>query len=437
MKILLVDPNYALGKGILDRFKLRLFGTPYITLQQLATITPEKHSIEILDETFEKIDFNKKYDLVGITSCTPSAPRAYEIADRFRNEGVIVVLGGYHPSGLPMEAKLHADSVVIGEAENSWPILLKDLENNKLREFYHSKKPADLSILKPIRRDIGESNFASARIEATRGCPIRCEFCSISNSRIGWHVFRKKPVENVIRELELIPQRFIAFCDTSLTIDVEYSISLFKEMKHLNKRFICYGNSNILNRNERLLKYANEAGCTLWNIGFDSFSQEALDNSGKRINIVKEYASVVKKIHDHGMAVLAQIIFGFDAETKDIFDFTIETVKQVKIDIPSFNILTPFPGTPLFDRLNKEERILTKDWSKYDLTQVVYKPKNMSPQDLQNGFYKAVESFHNYNNLLQRQLKTMKLGFNTSIGTFFQNIYELGVYKKILSQKSV
>jgi radical SAM superfamily enzyme YgiQ (UPF0313 family) len=137
------------------------------------------------------------------------------------------------------------------------------------------------------------------------------------------------------------------------------------------------------------------------------------------------------------MAVLAQIIFGFDAETKDIFDFTIEKVKQVKIDIPSFNILTPFPGTPLFDRLNKEERILTKDWSKYDLTQVVFKPKNMSPQDLQNGFYKAVESFHNYNNLLQRQLKTMKLGFNTSIGTFFQNIYELGVYKKILSQKSV
>jgi len=435
MKILLVDPNYSLGNGFFDRLKIKLFGTPYITLQQIATITPKKHSIEILDETFNKIDFNKVYDLVGITSCTPSAPRAYEIADGFRKAGVTVVLGGYHPSGLPMEAKQHADSVVIGEAENSWPVLLKDLENNRLREFYHSKTPADLSNLEPIRRDIGGSHFASARIEATRGCPIRCEFCSISNSKIGWHVFRKKPVKNVIRELNLITQKFIAFCDTSLTIDVEYTISLFKEMKHLNKRFICYGNSNVLNKNEKLLRYAKEAGCTLWNIGFDSISQEALDRAGKNINKVKEYASVVKKIHDHGMAVLAQIIFGFDAEKKEIFNSTIETVERVGIDIPSFNILTPFPGTPLYDRLNNERRILTKDWSKYDLTHVVFKPNNMSPQDLQEGFYKAVGRFHNYKSLLQREIKSIKLGFHTSISSLFQNIYEIGGYKKILRQR--
>jgi len=435
MKILLVDPNYSLDNGTLDKLKIKLFGTPYITLQQIATITPERHSIKILDETFEKIDFNKDYDLIGITCCTPSAPRAYEIADKFRNLGVKVVLGGYHPSGLPEEALQHADSVVIGEAENSWPVLIKDLKNNSLKKIYHSKKPADLSCFKPIRRDIGESHFATARIEATRGCPIRCEFCSISNSKIGWHVFRKKPVENVIKELELIPQKFIAFCDTSLTIDVEYSISLFKQMKHLNKRFICYGNSNVLNKNDRLLKYAKEAGCTLWNIGFDSISQEALNISGKQTNKVNEYGSVVKKIHDNGMAVLSQIIFGFDAEKNDIFDSTIETVDKIEVDIPSFNILTPFPGTPLYDRLNKEGRILTKDWSKYDLIHVVFEPKNMSPQDLQNGFYKAVESFHSYKSLLKRQLKSTKLGFNSSIGTFFQNIYEIGGYKRVLNQR--
>ena len=199
MNILLVDPNYSLDNGTFEKLKIRLFGTPYITLQQIATVTPKKHSIKILDETFEKIVFNKEYDLVGITCCTPSAPRAYEIADKFRNLGVNVILGGYHPSGLPEEALQHADSVVVGEAENSWPVLIKDLENNSLKKIYHSKKPADLSCFEPIRRDIGKSNFATARIEATRGCPIRCEFCSISNSKIGWHIFRKKPVKNVIK----------------------------------------------------------------------------------------------------------------------------------------------------------------------------------------------------------------------------------------------
>jgi len=433
MKILLVQPNYAMGASFLDGLKTKLFMSPYITLQQIATITPEKHSIEIIDETFHRINFHKKYDLVGITSCTPSAPNAYHIADRFRESGVPVVLGGYHSSALPMEAKQHADSVVIGEAEKSWPVLLKDLEENRLREFYHSKTPSDLSNLPPIRKNIRGLHFSSARIEATRGCPNRCEFCSISNSKIGWHIFRKKPVKNVIRELNLIPQKFLVFCDTSLTIDVKYSISLFEEMKHLNKKFICYGNCNVLNKNEKLLKLAKEAGCTLWNIGFDSVSQEALDSAGKQTNKVEEYASVVKKIHDHGMAVLAQIIFGFDTENKEIFNTTIEAVNQVEVDIPAFNILTPFPGTPLYDRLNNERRILTRDWSKYDLTHVVFKPNNMSPQELQEGFYQVVERFHNYPNMLKRELKSMKLGFYTSFNTFFQNIYEIGGYKKILS----
>lgn len=436
MKILLIQPNYALGDSFFDRLKMKLFMSPYITLQQIATITPKKHTVDLLDETFHKIDFYKEYDLVGITSCTPSAPNAYGIADRFRKLGIPVVLGGYHPSALPEEAIQHSDSVVIGEAENSWPVLLRDLENNSLKKFYHSKIQPDLSNLPPIKRDIGESNFATARVEATRGCPNRCEFCSISNSKIGWHIFRKKPIENVIKELELIPQKFIVFCDTSLTIDVDYSISLFKEMKHLNKRFMCYGSCNVLSKNDKLIKYAREAGCILWNIGFDSVSKEALESANKKINKVEEYGSVVNNIHDYGMAVLAQLIFGFDTEKKDIFDSTIETIRQVEMDIPVFNVLTPYPGTPLYDRLSKEGRILTHDWSKYDLTKVVFQPKNMSPQELEDGCYYVVEKFHNYPDLIKRELNSMKLGFSTSFFTFFQNINETGGYKTIIKQRA-
>lgn len=435
MKILLIQPNYALGASFLDKLKMKLFASPYITLEQISSITPEKHSVKIIDETYNKIKFNKKYDLVGITSCTPSAIRAYSLADKFRELDIPTVLGGYHPSALPAEAKQHADSVVIGEAETSWPVLLEDLEKNRLREFYHSKISSNLSKLPPISNNIRGLNFSSARIEATRGCPNRCDFCSISNSKIGWHIFRKKPIQNVIKELSLIPQKFIVFCDTSLTIDVKYSISLFEEMKHLNKKFICYGNCNILNKNEDLLKSAREAGCTLWNIGFDSVVQESLDGAGKKINQVKEYASIVKKIHDHGMGVLGQLIFGFDNEDKKIFDATIDAINQIEIDIPAFNILTPFPGTPLYNRLDNEKRILTQDWTKYDLTKVVFSPKNMTPKDLQNGFHQAVETFHNYPNFIKRELKSMKLGFYTSFSTLFQNLYEIGGYKKILNRR--
>lgn len=435
MNILLVQPNYESKNSFLDSIKMKIFWSPYITLQQIATFTPKKHNIDIVDEIYQNIDYNNNYDLVGITSNTPIATRAYDVADGFRKRGIKVVLGGYHPSALPEEAIKHADSVVIGEAENSWKELLEDFENKRLKEFYHSKTPTDLTNLPPIRRDIGKFHFSTARIEATRGCPNRCEFCSISNSKIGWHVFRKKPIKNVIKELEIIPQKFITFCDTSLTIDVEYSINLFKEMKHLNKKFICYGNSNILSKNERLLKSASEAGCMLWNIGLDSVSQDSLNTSGKKFNKVEEYSTAVKKIHNYNMPVLAQFIFGFDNDDYKIFDSTIEMIDQIGIDIPAFNILTPFPGTPLFDRFVNEDRILTRDWSKYDLTNVVFEPKNMSSLELENGFIDIVKKYHNYPNLIKRQIKSMKLGFNSTIGTFFQNIFEIGGYKKYLNQR--
>jgi len=432
MNILLIQPNYESKLGFLDKLRLKIAFNPYVTLQQIATITPEKHIVSLLDETFQQIDFNEEYDLVGITCCTPSAPRAYKIADEFRRKGMKVVLGGYHPSALPEEAKQHADSVVVGESENSWPLLLKDLEKNQLRPFYHSKKPVDLNDLPPLKRNIGEYNSTAARLEATRGCPYRCEFCSISNSEIGWHVFRKKPVENVIREIQSIPQKFLTFSDASLTIDTNYTKSLFKKMRHLNKKFICYGNAHVLNKDDELLELAKEAGCYMWNVGFESISQEALNNIGKKTNKIEEYVSAVKKIKDYDTAVLGQFILGFDTDTIDIFDSTIEAIYDINVTVPSINILTPYPGTPLFERLNNEGRILTKDWTKYTLCDVVFQPKQMSPQELLDGFHKVVKKFHNIPNMIQRDLKSIKLGFFPLVGVISENLYERGGYKKIL-----
>lgn len=429
MKILLIQPNYAPDLGFFDELRLKLVFNPYITLQQIATVTPEKHEVTILDEVFQRIDFDEKYDIVGITCCTPSAPRAYEIADEFRRRGARVVLGGYHPSALPQEAKQHADSVVIGEAENSWPVLLQDVEKNRLQPFYHCTQSVNLDSLPPLKRNIGQYGLFSVRIEATRGCRYRCEFCSISNSEIGWHVFRKRPIENVIREIQSIPQKRLTFSDASLTLDVEYTKSLFKEMKHLNKKFICYGNAHVLNKDEELLRLAKDAGCYMWNIGFESISQESLDAAGKKINKVEDYYSVVKKIKKYEMAVLGQFIFGFDTDTVDIFDSTADAIHNIDVDAPSLSILTPYPGTPLFTRLNNEGRILTKDWSKYTLNDVVFQPKQMSPEELLNGFHSMIKAFYNISDVMKRNLQSIKLGFTPLMGVIMENIYERGGYK--------
>lgn len=437
MQILLLQPTIKQYSNYLDILTSRFLPDPQITLQQLATITPEKHTVKLLDEAYQKINFDEKYDLIGVTCCTSSAPRAYEIADEFKRKGNTVVLGGYHPSALPQEAKQHADSVVIGEAENLWNALLNDLENNQLRPFYHSREPADLNNLPPLKRGIGEFYSPIARIEATRGCPYKCDYCSISNSKIGWNIFRKKPIENVIKEIQSIPQKNLIFCDTSFTVDVEYTKSLFKEMKSYDKKFMCYGNTHVLNKDDNLLELAREAGCYLWNIGFESVSQEALDSVGKNTNRVDEYFSVVKKIKDHGMGIIGQFMFGFDTETVDIFDETIEVVNALDLDIPSFNILTPFPGTPIFERLHKEGRILTKDWSKYTLFNVVYQPKKMSPQELWDGFKKIITTFYSGSNLFKRSIRSFHLDFYHSIGVIYQNFFDRAAYKKLLKTELI
>jgi len=429
MKILLIQPNNFQQNSIFNKLNVKLFPNPQITLQQIATITHEKHTIEILNEAHQKINFDEKYDLIGITCCTPSAPRAYEIADEYRKRGISVVLGGYHPSALPHEAKKHADSVVIGEAEISWPILLQDLEKNQIKPFYQSKNPANLDNLPQLKRNIGDYVFSMARIEATRGCPYKCEFCSISNSEIGWHFFRKKPIHRVIDEIKTIPQKTLIFCDTSLTIDIEYTKSLFTELKRLNKKFICYGNAHTLNKDEELLQLAHEAGCILWNIGFDSISQKALNSAGKNIYETKDFSSIVKKINGSGVAVMGQFILGFDTDTIEIFDKTIDTINEIGINVPAFNILTPFPGTPLYDRLAKEGRILTSDWSKYTLETVVFQPKLMSPEELQNGFNRLVKTFYHPTRIIQRVLNSINLGFYPFMEVFFENINERIAYK--------
>ncbi len=378
-----------------------------LTMLSIAAVTPKKHHVEIIEGDISDINFDKKYDLVGISSYTGAIYAAYEVADEFKRRGITVVLGGGHSSAVPEEAKQHADSVVIGEAEENWPKLLNDLENGRLRPFYYQTTVVDLEKL-PIPKSISSKKI-SCRVQATRGCPYGCEFCSVSSTKYR-KIFRMRPIKDVVREIQLIPSKLFGFDDDSLTINPSYTKELFRQIKKagINKKFYAQGNINTLGNDEEFLKTSSEAGCMSWFVGFESVNQDSIDSMGKNSNKVKEYSSSIKKLHDYGMYIQGSFILGFDTDKKDIFDKTVDFIKKYDVDHPLFNILTPYPGTRLFDRLDKEGRILTRDWAKYNMHNVVFEPKNMTPKELLDNTVRISNEVYSYPSVIGRTVKSMK-----------------------------
>ena len=437
MNILLIFPRIEHGlttyrdKGSWTSI---LFGYPAITLPHIAAITPKEHSVEIVNENYDDIDFDQDVDLVGITCLTMMAHRVYEIADEFRRRGKTVVLGGYHPSALPDEAKEHADSVVIGEAENVWSHLLKDLEKGKLKPFYKSEEEVDMSCIPPIRRDLIKYMPLAGGVQSTRGCPHRCEFCAITS--FYNHGMKHRPLKNVVEEIKQMPNKLFILHDPSLTANPKYARELFKELirQKIHKGWLACGNANVLARaDDEFLSLARKSGCVEWFVGFESVNQEALNRINKSCNKVKDFKKMIKRVHDYGMTVQGGIIFGFDEDTPDTFDATLKTINDWDLDILEAYILTPLPGTPLFDRLEKEGRILTKDWTKYNLVNAVFEPKNMTVDELHEGARYVAKEFYTVPRTLKRCAGIMMisksyagllpLGTNLSFRRYYKRDY--------------
>ncbi|MCX6667982.1 MAG: radical SAM protein [Euryarchaeota archaeon] len=420
MKILLIQPYAGYEKpNLLMKLSANLPALPNLTLQQLAGICPDEYEIQAVDENRgSKIDFNEEYDIIAISCRTATAPRAYEIADEFRRRGIKVVLGGYHPSALPEEAKQHADAVVIGEAEISFAKVIEDIKKRNLKQFYQSGL-VDPKLIPPPRRDIIDYYLSIAAVEATRGCPVNCDFCFVH--KVKGKIHRKRPLENVIDEMKTIKQKNIMFFDASLTTNPPYTKTLFKSMIELNKRFTCYGNVNVLAKDDEFLKLASDAGCMGWCIGFESISQNILKSIGKTTNKVEDYKNAVKKIKDYNMNITGSFIFGFDDHVTDTFKETMEMIKQLDIDMACFNVLTPFPGTPLFERIKNEKRIASYDWARYTCAQTVFQPKNMTEKELYDGTIWVLKDFYKNIPTLKRILKNIKHGYHPFINSLLGN----------------
>ncbi len=385
MKILIILPDGRIHKLKIGRFINISFREAPLTATMLAALVPTdlNADIKIVDESVSSIPFNSTFDLVAISCLTGTAPRAYEIADQFKAKGATVVLGGVHVTLMPNEARKHADAIVCGFAETTWPELLRDFQKGELKPEYHSKN-GSIDKLPMPRRDLQKrlGYGIPNTIFATRGCRSKCDFCSVPAANFGW---KTRPVAEVIDEIKQIKARRIAFNDVNLTDDTDYAKELLTAMIPLRKTWGGLASTLIANDDE-LLDLLQQSGCNFLLLGFESINEGALSGMRKGFNKVENYHEIIRKLHNKNIIIQGCFIFGLDSDDKSVFANTVDFVNQTQIDIPRYAIYTPYPQTESFKRLDNQKRILHRKWEYYDTQHVVFQPKQMTPYELDNGF---------------------------------------------------
>jgi len=375
-----------------------------LSLPAVAAATPAGYDITIEDERVKKIRLDDTPDLVGISFEVFRAYRAYEIADYYRQRHIPVVLGGMHASVMPEEGLKHADAVVVGEADEVWPQVVSDAEAGRMQGIYRGDRPFDLARLKPPRLDLIDASryFPLYPIEATRGCTHACAFCS--TRYVHGLGFRTRPVGHVIADIERAGDRIIAFLDDNLAADEAFAKELFTAMIPYGKKFFMQSHV-LLAENEVLLSLAAKAGCLGVFVGVESVSAAALSEANKDFNRIDRLKNNIARFHDRGIMVDGGIIFGFDTDTPDVFDRTIETLEKIRIDSVAVNILIPYPGTEFYKKFEKEGRIICTDYTKYTGNTVIVRPKNMTVEQLQAGYNRFTKDYYRMMEIVYRAFK--------------------------------
>jgi len=358
----------------------------------LAAFAPSHWTVLHVDEAVEPVDLETSADLVAITFHTPSAPHAYDLAAQFRQRGIPVVLGGPHVTLLPDEAQAHADAIFVGEAERTWPRFLAEFDSGDYGDRYCSEPPT-LDDAPMSRQELfHRRDHAAGVMFATRGCVHRCDFCTVAVMYRS-HV-RKRAVEAVAQEYASFHGKVVILWDDNIAGDIEYAKALFRALAPHRKWWASQASVHAASDDD-FLELAARSGCKQLFIGLESVSQASLNEVAKAFNRVDGYARAIERIHSHGISVQAGIVFGFDNDTEAVFGETLDFLEATGVQNATFNILTPFPGTRLYDRLDAEGRILTRDWSKYNgRANVVFRPRRMSPEALLAGYQYANRRFY-------------------------------------------
>ncbi|WP_432841249.1 B12-binding domain-containing radical SAM protein [Dactylosporangium sp. CA-092794] len=400
MRVLMILPALTEATSPLFRpIKYSLF--PPLGLATLAAYLPADDDVRIVDEHVERFDpaAAELPDLVVIQVYITSARRSYELADFYRARGVFVALGGLHVTSLPDEAAGHADAIFLGPGEDTWPVFLSDLRRRSPLRRYTSKA-RDLTRLPPIRRDLIQRHryLVPNSIVVSRGCPHHCDFCYKDAFFEGGKSFYTQAVDAALAEIDRLPGRHLYFLDDHLFGNRRFALELFAGMRGMGRVFQAASTVDAVLAPD-LLPAAVDAGLRSLFVGFESVNAGNLAAQRKRQNVGSDYAAVARRIHDAGVMVNASFVFGMDEDGPDVFDRTVDWAVAQGIETATFHIMTPYPGTGLFRRIEAEGRIVHRDWDRYDTRHVVYTPRGMTARQLEDGYWRAYRDFYRWGNL--------------------------------------
>lgn len=421
MKILFISPGWPKGR-LWGELKFKF---PSLSLAAIAAVTPPEWELDFCDDSFEVINYSTDADIVALTAMTAQITRAYEIADAFRSKGKTVVIGGFHASNMPDEARIHSDAVVIGEGELVWRQLLEDWCAGTLSPFYKPGSLIEMSQIPHACRSIykGKDYLLTNTIQTTRGCPHDCEFCSVT--AFYGRKYRKRPVDQVLQELENLRKTnaFAFFVDDNIVADRNYSLALFEGMKGMGFKWLSHAPIDFA-QDLPMMKAAGDSGCLGMFVGFESLNQAALSAMGKRTNSALSYLADAQIFRDHGIGILGSFVMGCDGDTPEVFEKTLRFCEEARLEAAIFPILTPYPGTSVRKRLEAEGRIISSDWRDYDMEHVTFRPNGMTVEQLQDGYNLICRDFYSFSSMFRRIFKLhrsvqvfgpMNLGFRSAI----------------------
>jgi len=434
MKVTLIKPNIG-----------RMSRGPYVDegrmeplqIGVLAGLTPARHELAFHDDRMEAIPYDRPTDLVAITVETFTAKRAYEIAAEYRRRGVPTIVGGVHPTLVPNEAARHADAILLGDAERVWAAMLDDAERGRLQRIYRAPPGVAHPGVLP-RRDLfaGKGYLPIALLQFSRGCCFRCEFCTVARYFDGRHHVRR--VDEVLREIESRRRRLLFFVDDNLCADRKAAKELFRALIPLRVRWVSQSSLDML-RDAELMDLMLQSGCLGHVIGFESLTPDHLTAMGKGPNLhdFDGYRTQVRQLREYGLQTWAAFVLGYDHETRDSVRRTLDFALESRFTFAAFNILTPFPSTPLYQRLQAQDRLLYDGawWlhPDYRFNHAAFRPARMSPEALTEACFEARAAFGSLPSFVRRLLdfKT-NLRNPVRLATYlrFNPVFRREVFKK-------
>ncbi|HLA06597.1 MAG TPA: radical SAM protein [Anaerolineales bacterium] len=404
MRLTLIHPCIGRRK---DQPYIRLWQMEPLPPAAIAGLTPQGVGIKFYDDRMERIPYDEPTDLVAISVETYTAKRAYQIASEYRKRGIPVVMGGFHATLCPEEVSQYADSVVIGEAETLWETVLQDATRNTLQTYYRAESRPSLANMRPDRSIYTGKNYLPiGLVEAGRGCHFVCDFCAVQT--VFSHTQTRRPAGDIFTEIESLREKpLIFFVDDNITSNMAQAKEFFKELKKLKIKWVSQASINAAH-DEEFLHIIKESGCQGMLIGFESLNPDNLKKMNKGFNTMQGgYEKALAILRKHNIRLYITFVFGYDEDTQSSFKQTVNFALRHKFYIAAFNHLTPFPGTPLYKRLEEEGRLLFEKWwldARYSYNMIPFQPAHITPDQLQRGCVEARAEFYNWNNIWKRSL---------------------------------